>query len=192
MRPIRRLEIIELVACHNFSRNAGKESYHYTPWLSGQYQGMVDQQKQAEAGRQGTEGQLLSGYGAMANSQGYTPQEQQALNVQGMEGVASGYGAARDQAANRMARTGNSAGYYAGNAAMGAGQARALGEQARQNQLANMQFKYAQQAQGLQGLGGVYQNQSQYLNNLLGLTSGLSALRTSGAMGSTQYGLEYG
>jgi hypothetical protein len=186
---VRRLVLIDSVVCHYTSQKSqGSSKIGYNADLGGAQQNIINQQSQFQGMNQGQNAALQNFYTNQMNSQGYTPQERQALNVQGMEGAASGYGAARDAANNRMARTGNSAGYYASNAAMGTNQARTLGEQARENELANTQFKYGQQAAGAQGLGANYGQNLGYLQNLNQIRATLGSLQTSGRSDQGQSG----
>lgn len=129
------------------------------------------------------------GNAELQTSQGYSPKEQSALSTEGMLAARQGFQNAGDAMARRRAATGQSAGYYGAAAQLGRDEASAMGQQARQNVLANAQEKARRQELGTAGmanLANVEQRRGEY-----GLTgqrdlAGQALQRQLGAIGQLQ------
>ena len=129
----------------------------------------------ASGNRELAGGQAYQGYSGMVNNGGYDAATQNAITQTGENTARAGYAGAADQAARHAQATGNTAGYNSAIARLGQAESGTISDNARQNQIAFANEKQRQKEAGLQGLGGLYGGETNYLENLFGQRSGLSS-----------------
>ncbi len=134
--------------------------------------------------------QLYGAYGGLMTSQGYSDAEKNAMTQEGMNAARAQYAGAGGLLARRAAATGNTAGYAAGVSSLGRAEAGTYGQQARQNIIDFAKEKQRRRELGLQGMGGLYTGETNYLSGLMGQRAGLSSSpigRLSNTKGSGNY-----
>lgn len=157
---------------------------------------LIGQQGTAQARTDQSYGAAQAGYSGLMNSQGYSPQEQSAIQTTGNDTLRAGYAGLRDQYSRQAARTGNTAGYFGGMAAAGQGQARDLAAGARQNTVDFANEKERRQEEGIKGEASLFGQASTNQSALNDFRSRLAALRTTepstGGSSSYNYSGNYG
>ncbi len=144
----------------------------------------------ASGNRALSSGQLYGAFGGLMRSPGYSDVEKNAMTQEGMNAARSQYAGAQGLLARRAAATGNTAGYAAGVSALGRSEADTYGRQARQNIIDFAKEKQRRRELGLQGMGGLYTGETNYLSGLMGQRAGLSSSpigRLSNTKGSGNY-----
>lgn len=129
----------------------------------------------ASGNRQLSGGLLFDSYGNLMNSQGYSDTEKGAIMQEGMNAARAQTAGAQGQIARRAAATGNTAGNAAGIAALSRTEGANLASQARQNTIDFAKEKQRRRELGLQGMGGLYTGESNYLTGLMGQRGQLAA-----------------
>ncbi len=111
----------------------------------------------------------------LASSQGYSPEEQAALQAETIGVASSAYGKAADQLTRRAARTHNTAGLAGTREELARDEARTQASTARQNRLAIADEKERRQEQGMNLLASLY-----------GIDTGASTAGRSAALGGLE------
>lgn len=142
--------------------NPFKKPYKYQLGLQNQ------RSAQEIARRNQLHSSLFSRFSGLADSPGYSEQEQQDILGAALSGIGGGYGAAREDLANLSARTRNRAGYGSRVMELAREEGR---EKARAGFGVREKFaneKIRRQLLGLEGLANMYGIDTSFLANLLG------------------------
>jgi hypothetical protein len=147
-----------------------------TTQLDTQNQWIQAQQAERAEGRR----MLLPGVQELMGSEGYSPEEREAILSGSMEALESGFGAGEAQIARTGARTRNTAGVAANIRELSRERGRAKSTTARGLKKSFADEKQRRRTQGLQMMGNLYGIDTQLLANISGLPIGALGAHAQG------------